>query len=42
MKVWVLGLAEMQLILPIAALALLCFVLAARKVLMTLQRFGYC
>jgi len=38
----VLGLAEMELIFPIAALIVLCFVLVARKVLITYQCFGYC
>ena len=38
----VLSLAEMELIFPIADLIVLCFVLVARKVLMTHQCFGYC
>ena len=38
----VLGLAEMELIFPIAALIMLCSVLVARKVLITHQCFGYC
>ena len=38
----VLGLAETELILPIAALVVLCFVLVARKALITHQCFGYC
>ena len=36
----VLGLAEMELIFPIAALIVLCFVLVARKVLITHWCFG--
>lgn len=37
-----LGLAEMKVILPLAAPIELCFVLVARKVLITHQCFGYC
>ena len=37
----VLGLAEMELIFPLAALIVLCFVLVARKVLITHRCFGY-
>jgi len=36
------GLAEMELVFPIATVIVLCFVLVARKVLITLQCFGYC
>ena len=32
----------MELIFPIAALIVLCFVLAARRVLITHQCFNYC
>ena len=38
----VLGLAEMELIVPIAALIVLCSVLVAEKVLITHLCFGYC
>ena len=38
----VLGLAEMELVLPTAALVVLCSVLVARTVLITHQCFGYC
>jgi len=38
----VLGLAEMELIFPVAALTVLCSVLVARKVLLTSQCFGCC
>ena len=38
----VLGLAEMELVFPTAALIVLCFVLVPRKVLITHQCFGYC
>ena len=37
-----LGLAEMELIFPIAALTVLCFVLVARKMLLTHQCLGCC
>ena len=39
---FVLGLAEMELISPTAALVVLCSVLVARTVLITHQCFGYC
>lgn len=38
----VLGLAEMELTFPIAALSVLCFALIGRKVLVTHPYFGYC
>jgi len=38
----VLGLAEMELVFPTAALIVLCFVLVARNILITHQCFGYC
>ena len=38
----VLGLAEMELIVPIAALVVLCSASVARRVLIAHQRFGYC
>jgi len=37
-----LGLAEMELIFPIAALVVLCLVLVDRRVWITHQGFGYC
>jgi len=39
---YVLGMAEMGLIFPIADLIALCFILVARKVLIIHQCFGYC
>jgi len=38
----VLGVAEMELIFPIAALIVLCFVMVLWKALITHHCFGYC